>query len=101
MKYGHERILDWMNFCYYNAIEQLEGGQGVLFRVGPCPRRQKVKNAYVRRDKLYLHWRNERSLVYNNTSKILSWWLGAQPSIGLPKKEGMEITLVFPSTPPP
>ena len=45
MKYGQESVLDWMNFCYYNATEQLAGEQGVLFTVEPCPWRQKMKNA--------------------------------------------------------
>ena len=35
MKYGHERVLDWMNFCYYNATEQLAGEQGSYLQLNP------------------------------------------------------------------
>lgn len=59
MKHGPGRAPDWTPFCYCNRIEQLVGGQEVLFGVGPILRDNRRKMFELRRDKLYLGQKNK------------------------------------------
>ena len=103
MKHGPGGAPDWTPFCYCNGIKQLVGRQEVLFGVGPVLRDDRQKMLELRKDVTPGSEKQNAEEPWSIVTPVRAFCgdQGPQAGIGLPKKEGIEITLAFPSTPPP